>query len=74
MIRVGDTFTCDDGTGLKIETIEPQGLFTAQLRSMVTGEWTQHRLRGEAAKLPLFLKQRGAKKENPDQPSKEVVR
>jgi hypothetical protein len=52
------------GEGLKIEEYNyPEGLFTAQVRSVKTGEWTEYRVQGDAIKLPLFLKQNDAVKE-----------
>lgn len=60
MIKIGQVYTTKDGTGIRIEEYDERGQFTAQLRSMTTGEWTGFRMQGDAIKLPLFLKQQGA--------------
>lgn len=65
MIEVGDIYKMPTGEGLRIEKYDyPEGEFLAQMRNMSTGEWTEFRLQGDAIKLPMFLKQQGAVKEN----------
>lgn len=62
-IKIGDVYRTKTGEGLKIETFDwPNGEFTAQVRG-IPGEWTEYRIKGDAFKLPAFLREQKAVKE-----------
>lgn len=62
MVEIGDVYRMKTGEGLLITQLVPGGEFTAQVQHL-TGEWSNDYLRGEADKLPEFLKANEAVKE-----------
>jgi hypothetical protein len=59
-VKVGDVVKFKTGEILKFEEIDPEGTFSARVKSVKDGQWTDYRLQGESIKLPLFLRQQGA--------------
>lgn len=71
-VAVGDVVRCKTGEILKFEQLDDEQ-FTARVKSMMTGEWTDFRVQGASANLPGFLAQQQAEKLDPkDHPEPEV--